>query len=358
MIINRTPYRLSFLGGGTDYPSWYLKHGGSTLCTSINKYCYVTCRELPPFFEHRIRVAYSKIELCNSFEEIQHPAVRETLRYLNLDCGLEIHYDGDLPARSGLGSSSSFNVGLLHALYAFNGKMVSKRKLARECIHIEQNMIKEIVGSQDQVCAAHGGLNHIEFLQDGEIKINPVTLTKQRLNELDSHLLLFYTGIKRKGTASDVAKSYVDSIEGKEVLLKKLGGLVDTGLEILAGQSDICDFGKLLHDSWMLKRSLSNSVSNSDIDGLYKIALDNGALGGKITGAGGGGFLLLFVPPSHQNKVCKALSKQIYVPFSFESRGSQILFYQANKANDEGYSALEENRDMRVYKSFRERSCI
>ncbi|MCK5541098.1 MAG: kinase [Desulfobacterales bacterium] len=354
MIINRTPYRLSFLGGGTDYPSWYLKHGGSTISTSINKYCYITCRALPPFFEHRIRVVYSKIELCNSYEEIDHPAVRETLRFLNLDCGLEIHYDGDLPARSGMGSSSSFNVGLLHALYAFKGEMVSKRQLTRDCIHVEQDMIKEIVGSQDQACAAHGGLNHIEFLKNGEIKVNPLTLSKQRLDELDSHLMLFYTGINRKGTASDVAKSYVDDIESKTELLTELGGLVDIGLEILGNKSDICEFGKLLHESWMLKRDLSNSVSNIDIDDLYKRALDNGALGGKITGAGGGGFLLLFVPPSEQQRVRKVLSKQIYVPFSFESRGSQILFYQANNEN---YSILEKDRDKRVYKLFKEQAC-
>ncbi len=354
MIINRTPFRLSFLGGGTDYPSWYLKHGGSTLCTSINKYCYVTCRALPPFFEHRIRVAYSKIELCNSFEEIEHPAVRETLRFLNLDCGLEIHYDGDLPARSGIGSSSSFNVGLLHALYAFKGEMASKRQLTKDCIHIEQNMIMETVGSQDQACAAHGGLNHIEFLKNGEIKVNPITLSKHRLNELDSHLMLFYTGINRTGTASDVAKSYVDNIEDKKNLLTELGCLVDIGLEILINKSDICEFGKVLHESWMLKRDLSNSVSNTDIDDLYKRALENGAIGGKITGAGGGGFLLLFVPPFDQQRVREVLSEQIYIPFSFESRGSQILFYQANNGE---YSAFENDRNKRVYKSFKERTC-
>ena len=345
MIFNRTPFRLSFLGGGTDYPSWYLKHGGSTLCTSINKYCYVTCRALPPFFEHRIRVAYSKIELCNSFEEIEHPAVRETLRFLNLDCGIEIHYDGDLPARSGIGSSSSFNVGLLHALYAFKGEMASKRQLTKDCIHIEQNMIKETVGSQDQTCAAHGGLNHIEFLKNGEIKVNPITLSRQRSNEFDSHLMLFYTGIKRKSTASDVAKSYMDDLEAKKNLLTELGSLVDIGLEILVNKSDICEFGKVLHESWMLKRDLSNSVSNTDIDELYSRALKNGALGG---------FLLLFVPPSDQQRVREALLEQIYIPFSFESRGSQILFYQANNGE---YSAFEKDRYKRVYKPFKESTC-
>ena len=349
MIINRTPFRLSFLGGGTDYPSWYLKHGGSTLSTSINKYCYISCRALPPFFEHKIRVVYSKIELCKSFEDIQHPAVRETLRFLNLNCGLEIHYDGDLPARSGIGSSSSFNVGLLHALYAFTGKMISKQQLALDCIHIEQNMIKETVGSQDQACAAHGGLNHIVFSKTGEIHVNPLTLSKKRINEFDSHLMLFYSGIKR--TASDVAKSYVNDLEDKKSLLTELGSLVDKGVKILVDNSDICEFGKLLHESWMLKRDLSHAVSNTDIDNLYKRALDNGALGGKITGAGGGGFLLLFVPPSDQLRVRQALSEQIYVPFSFEFRGSQIIFYEAN---NEDYSNLENDRKERVIKPFRE----
>ncbi len=353
MIINRTPFRISFFGGGTDYPNWYLKHGGSVLSTSIDKYCYITCRVLPPFFEHRLRVVYGKMECCQHFEEIQHPAVREILRFLKIDQGLEIHYDGDLPARSGMGSSSSFTVGLLHALYAHLGIMPSKRQLAHESIHIEQNMIKETVGSQDQVCVAYGGFNQINFSTNGEIEVQPVTLSAQRIEELDSHLMLFYTGIKR--TASDVAKSYVDGLSKRRMLLKQIQKMVDEGTGILKGNDNICQFGELLHESWMLKRGLSSQVSNNDVDELYDRAREAGAVGGKITGAGGGGFLLLFVPPSQQKKVRETLSDRIHVPFSFESRGSQIIFYEPER---EDYIKLERDRTKRVIRSFKELDSI
>src|ERR1017187_234042 len=211
MIISRTPYRVSFFGGGTDYPAWYRQHGGAVLAATINKYCYLTCRYLPPFLEHRIRVVYSKIELCHTVEEITHPSVRETLRYLKIERGIEIHHGGDLPGRSGMGSSSAFTVGLLHALYALKGRVIGKKQLAEESIHLEQNVLKETVGSQDQVCAAYGGLNKISFLQNGDFSVQPMTLARERLEELNSHLMLFYTGIKR--TASDVASSYAAGME-------------------------------------------------------------------------------------------------------------------------------------------------
>lgn len=353
MIINRTPFRISFFGGGTDYPSWYLKHGGSVLNTSIDKYCYITCRVLPPFFEHRLRIVYGKIECCQHFDEIQHPAVREILHFLKIDQGLEIHHDGDLPARSGMGSSSSFTVGLLHALYAHLGIMPSKRQLAYESIHIEQNMIKEAVGSQDQVCVAYGGLNQINFSTNGEIEVQPVTLSAQRIEELDSHLMLFYTGIKR--TASDVAQGYVNDLDKKHKLLCRMQKMVDTGVEILSNNSDIREFGELLHETWMLKKSLSSEVSNGDVDDLYARALKAGAIGGKITGAGGGGFFLLFVPPALQPKVRDALSDRIHVPFSFESRGSQVIFYEPER---EDYIKLERDRAKRVISSFKELDSI
>jgi len=353
MIINRTPLRISFFGGGTDYPSWYLKHGGSVLSTSIDKYCYISCRVLPPFFEHRLRIVYSKTEHCAAFSEIEHPAVRETLRFLQIDQGLEIHYDGDLPARSGMGSSSSFTVGLLHALYALKGIMPSKKQLALESIHIEQNMIKETVGSQDQVCAAFGGLNHITFSTSGEIDVRPVTLSIARMKELDSHLMLFYTGIKR--TASEVANGYVEYIDSKYKVLKKIGEMVDKGLDVLSGGSCISKFGELLHQSWMLKRSLSPQVSNGMVDVLYEQARQAGAVGGKITGAGGGGFLLLFVPPSAQKRVREALGKYIHVPFHFESSGSQIIFYEPEQQD---YSELDRDRAKRVISSFKELDAI
>ncbi|UCF00118.1 MAG: kinase [Planctomycetota bacterium] len=353
MIINRTPLRISFFGGGTDYPSWHTKHGGSVLNTSIDKYCYISCRVLPPFFEHKLRIVYSKTELCSHFEEIQHPAVRETLRFLGLTRGLEIHYDGDLPARSGMGSSSSFTVGLLHVLYALQGIMPSKRQLALESIHIEQNMIKETVGSQDQVSAAYGGLNQINFHTNGEIDVQPVTLSRARMEELDSHLMLFYTGIKR--TASNVAKNYVEDICRKKKVLKKMQKMVEEGIEVLNSNFPIYRFGELLHETWMLKRSLGEDVSNGYVDALYERARKAGAIGGKITGAGGGGFLLLFVPPSKQSWIREELSDKIHVPFRFESVGSQIVFYEPDQVD---YSELEKDRAKRVISSFKELEAI
>lgn len=353
MIINRTPFRISFFGGGTDYPSWYLKYGGSVLCSSINKYCYISCRILPPFFEHRLRIVYSKMELCKSLEEIQHPAVRETLRFLKFDKGLEIHHDGDLPARSGMGSSSSFTVGLLHALYAIQGIMPSKKQLALESSYIEQDMIKETVGSQDQVCAAYGGLNQIIFSKNGEIDVRCLTLSSSRIEELNSHLMLFYTGIKR--TASDVAKSYVDDFDNKHKVLIRIHEMVDEGIAILQGNSSINEFGKLLHEAWMFKRSLSQKVSNSELDEFYQRAQSKGAIGGKITGAGGGGFLLLLVPPQAQERVREALCELIHVPFRLEFNGSQIIFYEPEK---EDFSELERDRATRMISSFKELDTI
>ena len=353
MIISRTPFRISFFGGGTDYPDWYLKNGGGVLATAIDKYCYITCRYLPPFFDHKIRVVYSKVEKCHSYDEIKHPAVRETLRFLNINRGLEIHHDGDLPARSGMGSSSSFTVGLLHALYALQGKMPSNKQLALEAIHIEQNMIKETVGSQDQVSAACGKLNQINFSNTGDIEIRPLTILKDRIKELDSHLMLFYTGIKR--TASDVAKSYVNEIQKKENLLTKMHEMVDEGVSILQSNSCISKFGDLLHEAWMAKRCLSSEVTNNKVDDLYSFARANGVIGGKITGAGGGGFLLLFAPPSAQNRVREALGDLIHVPFRFETNGSQIIFFDADQKD---YSVAERDNADRKICCFRELSSM
>jgi len=292
---------------------------------------------------------YSKIENCRSFEDIQHPSVRETIRFLEMERGLEIHHDGDLPARSGMGSSSCFTVGLLHALYALSGVMVSKHRLAKESIHIEQNLIKETVGSQDQVMAAYGGLNHIIFNTTGDISIRPVILEKERLQELFSHLMLFYTGIKR--TASDIAKTYVEDLESKKDHLSAMHEMVEEAIAILCSNRCVCNFGDLLHKSWMLKKSLSPHISNGVVDGLYEKARAHGALGGKITGAGGGGFLLLFVPFSAQEKVKKALKDLIHVPFTFESSGSQIIFYEPSK---EDFSALDRDRAINPVIPFRE----
>ncbi len=325
MIISRTPFRISFFGGGTDYPAWYRAHGGAVLATTIDKYCYLTCRRLPPFFEHRYRIVYSQMENTRTVDEIVHPGVRETLRHLGIDYGLELHHDADLPARSGLGSSSSFTVGLLHALYGLDGRMPSKRQLAAEAIHIEQTRIGDTVGAQDQVLAAHGGFNHVHFGQNGDITVTPLTLPARRVAELDDHLMLFYTGIQR--TASVVARTYVQDVASKEHQLRILGGLVDQGIAALSGDGDISGFGELLHEAWQTKRSLSASVSNDHIEDIYAAARAAGASGGKVLGAGGGGFMVFFAPPDKQAAVRESLRGLIHVPFHFESSGSQIVFF-------------------------------
>ncbi len=353
MIICRTPFRISFFGGGTDYPEWYLNNGGAVLSTSINKYCHISIRYLPPFFEHRIRLAYSRIELCQRYDEIQHPAVRETLRYMNLDRGVEIHHDGDLPARSGMGSSSSFTVGMLHAVYGLKGVLATKEMLAKESIHIEQNMIRETVGSQDQVAAAYGGLNHIRFHTNGEFDVYPLTIPITRSEELNSHLMLFYTGIMR--TASDVVDSYIMDLQSKRQLLEKMQQMVNEGISILQSNRSIHDFGRLLHEAWMAKKGLGKKVSNAVVDQLYQVAMNNGALGGKITGAGGGGFLLLFVPPYLHEQVRRALDKLIYIPFRFEHSGSRIIIYEPQF--DE-YVHLDRRLENHCVQSFRELSAI
>lgn len=348
MIICRTPFRISFFGGGTDYPNWYRAHGGAVLATTIDKYCYLTCRYLPPFFEHRIRVVYRKIETCMSVDEITHPSVRETLRLMRIDRGVELHHDGDLPARSGMGTSSAFTVGLLHALHALQGEMVTKAQLARESIYLEQEVLNETVGSQDQVMAAHGGLRHVKFHPNGEIAIDPLVLPPARIRELKSHLMLFYTGIAR--TAADVAKSYVIDLEARRRQLRIMKELVDEAIDILASGVDISAFGDLLHEAWQAKRSLSPQVSNSEVDGLYDRARGAGALGGKLTGAGGGGFLLLFVEPDRQPAVMQALDGLIHVPFEFETAGSQIVFYEP----EADYAEAEMLRQQRSPIAFKE----
>ncbi len=348
MIISRTPFRISFFGGGTDYPSWYRNHGGSVLVTTIDKYCYLSCRYYPPFFEHKFRLVYIKSENCKSIDQISHPAVREILRYLKWERGLEIHHIGDLPARGGMGSSSSFTVGLLHALYGLQGRMLSKRQLAEESIHVEQEILRETVGSQDQVSAAYGGLNHIIFQTDGEVIVKPVTLSQERIHQLGSHLMLFYTGIKR--TASHVAESYVNNIEDKNQQMHRMTEIVNEGIAILNSNCDILDFGKLLHEAWRVKCSFSDRVSNSIVDELYAKAIAAGAIGGKIAGAGGGGFMVLFVPPEQRGQVREALRSLVHVPFRFEGQGSQIIFYDP----EEDFSGVERERTTLPIKEFRE----
>lgn len=326
MIISRTPFRISFFGGGTDYPSWYRHHGGAVLAAGIDKYCYLTCRYLPPFFEHTIRIVYRKIETCKSVDDIAHPVVRAALKHLGFERGLELHHDGDLPARSGMGSSSAFAVGLLQALHALEGRMRTKMQLAEECIHIEQDVLHEVVGSQDQVMAAFGGLRYVQFHQDGRITADPLPLPAPRLLELQSHLMLFYTGIVR--TASDVARTYVANIRAQRRQLEGMRRMVEESVDLLVSGMDLAPFGRLLHEAWKTKRSLSPQVSTPAVDAMYNRARHAGALGGKLTGAGGGGFMLLFVPPERQGAVRMALAPLLNVPFAFDFGGSQIIFYE------------------------------
>lgn len=326
MIISRTPFRISFFGGGTDYPPWFKQNGGAVLSTSFDKYCYITCRELPPFFDHKYRIAYSQVENAKCIADIEHPAVRAVLEEMGFDHGLEVHCDADLPARSGLGSSSSFVVGMLHSLSALQGKRVSKGWLAQEAIRIEQEVLHENVGSQDQAAAAHGGLNVIHFQQDGSLKVEPLVLSAHRKQELNDHLMLFFTGFSR--ISSEIAKAQVANIQKKSDELHRMRSMVDQGVEILCGGHDLCSFGELLHSGWMHKRALSNQVSNSSIDALYDTARKAGAIGGKLLGAGGGGFMLMFVEPEKHSAVMEALSDLIYVPFRFETAGSQVIYYE------------------------------
>ena len=332
MIITRTPYRISFFGGGTDYPPWYLQNGGEVISTTINKYCHISCRHLPPFFEHKHRVVYSTIEHVNHWDEIKHPAVRAVLGTLNCNKGLEIHHDGDLPARSGLGSSSSFTVGLLHALTALKGSYVSKDQLARDALHIEQKVIGEAVGSQDQIAAAYGGLNRIEFLRSGNFTVSPVVLRKQRSRDFQRHLMLFFTGFSR--IAAEVAKSKIANLNKRDTELKRMREMVEEATQILQGSNrPIEEFGDLLHEAWRHKRSLSDKVSTPEVDQIYEAGRNAGAIGGKLLGAGGGGFMLLFVRPEQQPKVKEALKHLIHVPFSFEESGSRVVLYQPNGLN-------------------------
>jgi len=325
MIISRTPFRVSFFGGGTDYPVWYRENKGAVLSTTIDKYCYITCWYLPPFFDYSNRIVWSRIETVKDISEIQHPAVRVTLQFMKIKGGVEIHHAADLPARTGLGSSSSFTVGLLHALYALNGLMPSKMQLAKDAIHIEQNLLKENVGSQDQVSVAFGGFNKIEFSGNENPHVSPIIMNGGKLQQLQDHMMLVFTGFSR--TASEVAAEQIKNTPKRVNELKTMLQMVDEAISILKS-NDLTGFGKLLHESWQLKRGLTDRISSPEIDDIYAAALSAGATGGKLLGAGGGGFLLLFAEPEIQPVIKEKLDHLLCVPFRFENRGSQIIFYE------------------------------
>jgi D-glycero-alpha-D-manno-heptose-7-phosphate kinase len=326
MIISRTPFRISFFGGGTDYPVWFQENGGSVLATTIDKFCYISCRYLPPFFEHRSRIAWSLIELVENNADIEHPAARETLRFLDLEEGVEVHHHGDLPARAGLGSSSSFTVGLLNSLCAMKGAMPSKRQLACDAIHVEQVRLQENVGCQDQIMAAFGGFNRVDFGSGEDFRVSPIILPKERIEDFQDHLALFFTGLSR--TASDIAAKQIQATPNKVSELNTMLQFVDEAVGILSSSGDLGDLGRLLHENWMIKKSLTESVSTTEIDEIYGKALNAGALGGKLLGAGGGGFLLFFVNPENRDRLQQALAPLLHVPFRFERSGSQIVFYE------------------------------
>lgn len=326
MIISRTPFRISFFGGGTDYPAWYRENGGAVIGVSINKFCYITCRYLPPFHDYKFLVRYYLREETQSLDEIKHPAVRECLRFLKLSKGIDIVHHGDLPARSGLGSSSTFTVGLLHALYALKHEMPTKRQLAVQAIDIEQNIIRENVGSQDQTLAAFGGLNRVDFGGPHEIQVKPFILAPERLAALEGRIMLFFTGLAR--TASDVARTQIEMIPRRTIELRRMAKLTDQAESVLCDpHRPIAELGSLLHEQWLVKRAMSPNITTPEIDRVYAAGLAAGAKGGKLLGAGGGGFIMFLVEPDHQPKVIAAMKGLLHVPIRFDYLGSQIVYF-------------------------------
>jgi len=325
MILVRTPFRISFFGGGTDYPVWYEKHFGLTICTTINKYAFISIRRLPPFFDYNYRVRYHITEEVKNLNQIKHPVVREAIKFYGYKKGIEIVHSADLPARSGLGSSSTFTVGFLHALFLMQNKNITKRKLALKAINLEQNIIGESVGSQDQTIASYGGLNQIKFNKSKVIQVEKILLSEKKLKTLEDRLLLCFTGFTRN--AEKIAKFQIINTPFKEKELLKILDIANKGKKILLNSMMSLDnFGDLLNEQWHIKKSLSNKISNKSIDDIYDAAIKAGALGGKLLGAGGGGFMLFYARKENHNKIKKALKNKLFVPFKFEKNGSQIIY--------------------------------
>lgn len=324
MIISRTPFRISFFGGGSDYPSWYKNNNGQVLSTTINKYCYINIRYLPKFFSYNYRIRYYKTEEANKISDIEHPVVREALKYFSIKDGIELVHNADLPAQSGLGSSSTFTVGLINALHTLKKEIATKRMLASTAIELEQNIIMENVGSQDQVAAAFGGFNNIKFSKNN-FDVNQLPLSKDKLKKLESNLMLFFTGFQR--SASSIAAKQIKSIKQNKIDLSNSVNLVNEGMDILLKNKKISDFGKLLDEQWKIKQQYSDEITNENINNIYERAMRAGAIGGKLLGAGGGGFILFYVPKKDQNVVRDSLKNLLYVPFEFENNGSQIVYF-------------------------------
>ena len=337
MIITRTPLRISFFGGGTDYPVWYHEFGGAVLSTTIDKCCYITCRRLPPFFEYHSRVSYSKVENVVQNSAIEHPSVRGCLQFMGVNEGVEIHHVADLPARTGLGTSSAFTVGLLLGLYALREQTRNKHALALDAIHVEQEVLKEAVGSQDQISAAYGGFNRINFNVDGSFEVRQIVTPKTRLAALQQHCALFFTGFSR--TASEIAKEQIKVTPHRRRELELMRQMVDESETILTHPDrSIEEFGSLLHESWQIKRTLTKNITNTDLDEIYDAGRAAGALGGKLLGAGGGGFMLFFVPPERRKELRMRLKNLLCVPFSFSTRGSHVLVHEPDEVYDKALS--------------------
>jgi D-glycero-alpha-D-manno-heptose-7-phosphate kinase len=330
MVISKTPYRISFFGGGTDYPAWFREHGGVVVSLAINKYCYLTVRHLPPFFEHKYRFVYSAIEDCTSIDEIKHPAIKGVLQYLGWTDGIEVHHDGDLPARSGIGSSSSFTVGLLHALTALKGQMSSKYALANQAIYIEQEVIKEPVGSQDQVIASYGGFNQIKFECNGDFLVQGVNITPEEQKTFEENILLVFTGISRYSSEASLAT--IKNMRNTENHLMKISDLANEAFDLIANRPSpeilFEGIGEMLHESWTRKRELANSISNHTINSIYNLAIEAGAKGGKLLGAGGGGFMMFWAKPALHANILKKLGSVVHVPIKIDRLGSRIALYQ------------------------------
>lgn len=324
MVISRTPFRMSFFGGGTDYREYYEQYGGSVISATFDKYCFVTVRDYPPFFDYKNQLTYSKIERFNTPEEVSHPLVRETMKYLN-EYALQINYDSDLPARTGIGSSSSFAVGLLNSIHTLRGGRPNAYSLAQEAIFIERERCGEYGGVQDQIAAAYGGFNRIDFNSEG-FTVRPVNISSERLESLNARLMLFFSGTSR--ISSEIAKEQSSNLDRNTDTLSKMKQLTDEAERLLVSSGNIDCFGELLDHTWNLKQTLASNISTDEVNEIYLTAKKNGALGGKLLGAGGGGFLLLYVPENSHNAVRNALSKYMYVPFSFEHEGSRIIYAQ------------------------------
>ncbi len=324
MIITKTPFRMSFFGGGTDIESFFKENGGAVLSTTIDKYCYVTVRHLPRFFDYKTHLTYSKTEYINSYDEIEHPLIRNAMKMLDMH-ELRLTYDSDLPARSGLGTSSSFAVGMLNAFYSLKGKYVDKKRLADEAIFLERVLCDEAGGWQDQIAASYGGLNRINFNASG-YELLPVIISPKRKEQLKSNLLMFFTGFVR--FSSEVQRENASSCSDKNSLLREMRSLVDDAECLLTDSTkDLDDFGRLLDCTWRLKRQTGKSVSMDNIDILYEKGMNAGALGGKLLGAGGGGFFIFYVQPEKQNAVKEAMKDLLYIPFEFETNGTTVIHY-------------------------------